>query len=559
MQQKILITSALPYVNNIPHLGNIIGSVLSADVANRYYKNNGYDTLYICGADEYGTATELKAEELNLSCRDLCNHYITIHKKIYDWFNIEFDYFGRTSTSDPKTDNWFHTEISQHIFKKLYDNNYLVKKNIQQLFSVTKNRFMADRFIIGTCPNDKCKYELARGDQCSKCGELFDGIELLNPVCILDKSPLQVRETAHLFLDIPQFKTQLNDLFNDNKEKWSESSQSITKKYLDNLQDRCITRDIKWGTPLPKELHNIMGTEKCMYNWFDAPIGYISITNECLQNKNCLANEWQKWWQNKNCRLIQFMSKDNVPFHSIIFPATLLGTHENYVFPEIASCEYLLFEGKKFSKSDNIGIFGDTVQKYGIDPDIWRFYLILHRPETKDSNFLFAEFKNKVNGELCDNIGNLCSRTLGFIKKNIDVINNIGYLDNQNTLKIDFYKNINNLTVDYYNNMDNNNIRKGFEILFDMSRCANKYIHEKEPWKKIKNDVNDAIDTVYFMYNFIGFLSRLLYPFMPASSKKIQEQLNYEYNSKYFIMEYKDNIYLGNINILFNKIENNLI
>ena len=203
MTQQILITSALPYVNNIPHLGNIIGSVLSADVVNRHHKNNGKSTLFICGADEYGTATELKAEELNMTCRDLCDHYMKIHKEIYDWFQIEFDYFGRTSTPNPKEDDWFHTKISQDIFTKLYNNNYLIQKEIQQLYSPTKDRFMADRFVLGTCP--KCKYELARGDQCSKCGELLDSVELINPVCALDKSSLVIKPTTHLFLNITSF------------------------------------------------------------------------------------------------------------------------------------------------------------------------------------------------------------------------------------------------------------------------------------------------------------------------------------------------------------------
>ena len=293
-----------------------------------------------------------------------------------------------------------------------------------------------------------------------------------------------------------------------------------------------------------------------MYNWFDAPIGYISITQEYLKSKGFSNNEWLNWWQNENTRLIQFMSKDNVPFHSIIFPATLLGTHENYILPEIASSEYLLFEGKKFSKSDNIGIFGDKIKEYGIDSDIWRFYLILHRPETKDSNFMLTEFKNKVNGELCDNLGNLCSRTLGFINKNIQQINNQSFTNIMDTEKEEFIKTIDELTQEYYYNMDNNNIRRGFEILFDMSRCGNKYIHNKQPWKEIKTNPILATDTAYFMYNFVGFLSKLLYPFMPSSCKKLQEQLNYKYTSKDFVMEFNGEIKLGEICVLFQKIKN---
>jgi methionyl-tRNA synthetase len=557
MSQKILITSALPYVNNIPHLGNIIGSVLSADVINRYYKNNGYNTLYICGGDEYGTATELKAEELNISCRELCDHYIKIHKEIYDWFQIEFDYFGRTSTNNPLTDEWIHTQISQDIFQKLYNNNYLIKKDTLQLYSPIKKRFMADRYVLGQCP--KCAYDSARGDQCSKCGELFDSIELINPVCALDKSSLEIKNTSHLFLDISKFKDNLLNMYYTNKSKWSHSAQFITETFLnDEIKERCITRDIKWATPIPQSI-NIIGPNKNMYNWFDAPIGYISITQQYLTNKGFHCDEWKKWWQDKNTRLIQFMSKDNVPFHSIIFPATLFGTHEKYVIPEIASSEYLLYEGKKFSKSDNVGIFGDKIKEYNIDSDVWRFYLILHRPETKDSNFMLTEFKNKVNSELCDNLGNLCNRILGFIKKNINVIDNVGFVSDTNKTKDAFIEHINKLTDEYYYNMDNNNIRKSFEILFDMSRCGNKYIHEKQPWKNIKLYINDTVDTIYFMYNFIGFLSKILYPFMPTSCNKICEQLGYKYLGKYFEIEYKNKIKLGNIYLLFNKLNNDII
>ena len=372
---KILITSALPYVNNIPHLGNIIGCVLSADVYARYRRLNNDDVLFICGTDEYGTATETKAKEQNMTPREICNKYHKIHKEIYDWFNINFDIFGRTSNDDPTDTNWSQTKLCHDIFNKLVDNNLIYEKEIEQLYSEDLNKFCADRYIKGTCPT--CNYNDANGDQCDKCGKLHAATDLINPYYKLNPEfKLIKKKSSHLFLKLSVLQDELKDWFNRNDGSWTNVADAITKSWLnDDLHDRCITRDLEWGTPVPdtKKFGNKF-KDKVFYVWFDAPIGYISITANKLDN-------WTNWWKNEDVKLVNFMAKDNVPFHSIIFPACLIGTKDNYnLVNTIAAVDYLNYEDKKFSKSNNTGVFGDDAKNSGICSDMWRFHLIRVRP-----------------------------------------------------------------------------------------------------------------------------------------------------------------------------------
>jgi methionyl-tRNA synthetase len=413
MAKKVLITSALPYVNNVPHLGNIIGCVLPADVYSRYCKLNGKDVLYICGTDEYGTCTEIKAREEGLTPKEICDKYYKIHKQIYDWFQIKFDYFGRTSTADPQKDlDWIHTVISQDIFRKVVDNGYVIEKKVEQLYCVELETFVADRFVIGTCPKAECGYEKAKGDQCDKCGTLLNAVDIINPVYKLDsKYKLIKKKTEHLYLDIPKIEGKLREWFNSTNSSWAKNAISITQSWFnEGLKPRCITRDLKWGTPVPDtKTFGDKYKDKIMYNWFDAPIGYLSITANHTEN-------WSNWWMNPDeVELVQTYSKDNIPFHTIIFPATLMATGDNYTLvTKVASCEYLNYEGGKFSKSENTGVFGDDAMTSGIPSDIWRFYLIIQRPEGKDTEFSWLDLQAKYNGELANNLGNLMYRVHTF-------------------------------------------------------------------------------------------------------------------------------------------------
>ena len=298
-KRNILITSALPYVNNVPHLGNIIGCVLSADVYARYCRLAGYNTIYICGTDEYGTATETKAIEENKTCQEICDYYFKIHRDIYEWFDCDFDHFGRTTTKE-------QTQISQKIFWDCHNNGFTYQETTDQLYCEKCSKFLADRLVLGTCY--LCKFDDAKGDQCDKCGKLLDALLLVNPKCKVCSTTPVIKQSTNLYLDLAEIQEQLENWVDESsvKGEWSKNSISTTKAWLkEGLKGRCITRDLKWGTPVPLEGF----TDKVFYVWFDAPIGYLSITNTYTQN-------WEKWWKNPDeVQLYQFMGKDNVPFH----------------------------------------------------------------------------------------------------------------------------------------------------------------------------------------------------------------------------------------------------
>jgi len=320
-QKNILITSALPYVNNVPHLGNIIGSVLSADVFSRYCKVRNLNALYICGTDEYGTAIETKAIEDGVSPQEICDKYYAIHSSIYKWFDIGFDHFGRSAT--PK-----QTEVTQGIFMDLYKNGFIEMKTELQLFCPKHERFLADRFVEGICP--KCQYSDARGDQCDKCGNLLDPMELVEPRCKIDGATPEARNTTHFYLRLDSLQPRVQKFVDEYSPKWSSNAQSITHSWLkQGLQSRSITRDLKWGVPVPLEGYE----DKVFYVWFDAPIGYISITANYTDPGVEGGQQWKKWWlpeEDTDVKLYQFMGKDNVPFHTVLFPASLLGTGQKW-------------------------------------------------------------------------------------------------------------------------------------------------------------------------------------------------------------------------------------
>jgi methionyl-tRNA synthetase len=316
-ESNILITSALPYVNNVPHLGNIIGSVLSADVFSRYTKVRNINSLYICGTDEYGTAIETKAIEEDVSPQEICDKYYQIHSDIYKWFDIGFDYFGRSATTK-------QTEITQAIFLDLHKNGLIEEKTEKQLFCPKHKRFLADRFVEGICP--KCSYEDARGDQCDRCGNLLDPMELIQPRCKIDGATPVPRETTHFYIKLDSLQPRVEEFVKDRSSTWSANATSIAQSWLkQGLHPRSITRDLKWGVPVPLEGFR----DKVFYVWFDAPIGYISITANYTDAGIEGGQEWKKWWQpekGSDVKLYQFMGKDNVPFHTVLFPASLLGT-----------------------------------------------------------------------------------------------------------------------------------------------------------------------------------------------------------------------------------------
>jgi methionyl-tRNA synthetase len=497
--KKRLITSALPYVNNIPHLGNLI-QVLSADVFARFCRLRGYDTLYICGTDEYGTATETKAREEGISPKELCSRYFKVHDEIYTWFNISFDRFGRTSTE-------WHTKITQHIFLKLYENGYITEKTIQQLYSEESDMFLADRYVRGTCPH--CGYEEARGDQCEDCGKLLDPSDLIDPRSILDNSAPVMKETRHLYIKLPEILPKLEDWMQEAsvRGKWARNALQMTQAWIrDGLKERAITRDLKWGIPVPLEEFK----NKVFYVWFDAPIGYISITANHTEN-------WEAWWKNpEEVELFQFIGKDNIPFHTVIFPSSLLGSGEKWtLLHHMSSSEYLNYEDGKFSKSKGIGVFGDEVRDTGIPADVWRFYIFYNRPETSDYMFTWNDFLEKVNGELIGNLGNLVNRTLTFISRYFEGKVPASEYDGA------FWKEVKRREDKITGLLEWAHLRDAFREIFALASYGNKVFQEAEPWKTRKENPDAAAGLLGDLANLIKDLSILTEPFIPDTAKKI--------------------------------------
>ena len=549
MNNKILITSALPYVNNIPHLGNIIGCVLSADVYARFKRLVHHDVLFICGTDEYGSTTETKAKELNMTPRQLCDKYHQMHKQVYDWFDISFDIFGRTSTDNPKTDRWEHTEICHEIFEDLVNNGLIIEKRLKQLFCVKTNRFLADRYVKGTCPF--CGYTDANGDQCDSCGKLYCSYELINPYCKNDKeAKLIIKESDELFLALSKskIKKQLVDWWLKQK-KWSHVANNITKNWLnDKLLDRCITRDLDWGTPVPNtDKFGDKYQNKVFYVWFDAPIGYMSIIAK--EKKN-----WKDWWMNDFCEIIQFMAKDNVPFHSIMFPATLMNTGRSYnLVNKLQAIDYLKYNDTKFSKSNNIGVFGDDVMRSGINSDIWRFYLLKIRPENGDSNFKWNDFQEKVNSELVDNFSNLVNRILSMSYKYFGIIPAIDDEELFNELNKKYKEFISN----YIENFENFKFRSALNDILKFSTQCNIFLHNGEPWKMIKpeNNPKHAQNVLGVACHFLIYLSVVIEQFLPKCADKIQDMMNINFHDlKLIEMNHFSEIKLNKPEIIFRRI-----
>lgn len=543
MCKKILITSALPYVNNIPHLGNIIGCVLSADVYARYQRLLGNEVLYICGTDEYGTATETKAKEMGLTPREICNKYHAIHKDIYNWFNISFDIFGRTSNEDPSDINWSQTKLCQEIFIDLLNNGYIYEKEIEQLYCVELDKFVADRYVKGKCPH--CGFDDANGDQCDSCGKLYPATDLINPYYKDNKSfKLEIKKTEHLFLKISEFENELNEWWSKTN-GWTNIANGITKSWLGDLQDRCITRDLEWGTPVPNtKQFGDKYKNKVFYVWFDAPIGYISITANG-------TDKWREWWMNPDTILVNFMAKDNVPFHSIIFPATLMGTRRGYkLVDKLCAVDYLNYEDKKFSKSKNIGVFGDDAKNSGICSDLWRFYLIRSRPENGDSFFTWDDFNSKINAELVNNFSNLVNRILSLTFKNFKKIPEVTDKTLFSKLETQYRECLDNYNLAF----ERNSLKDSANIFLEFSSKCNIFINEEEPWKKIKIDREYAKNTLGVMCHYLICLSVMCMPLIPDCSSKIQNMMNLEENNFIFEVNKFKNIDLKKPEIIFKRI-----
>jgi methionyl-tRNA synthetase len=503
MQEKRLVTAALPYINNIPHLGHIVGCHLPADVFARYCRLRGYNTLFIGGTDENGSTSEIAAEEAGIDLEVFSDKLYEIHKRIYDWFGISYDIFSRTSK---KT----HHRTAREIFKKIYEKGFITKGKIKVFYSPKEGKFLPDRYVKGACP--KCGYEDATGDQCEKCTAVYDITELKNPRSVISGERVEIREAEHLFLRLDKLESKLRKWVKEQK-TWRSQVRSIAMGWIkEGLKPRCITRDLRHGVKVP-----IKGFEdKVIYVWFEAPIGYLSFTKE-------LTNRWAEFWKDKDSKIYHFLGKDNIPFHTIFWPAIIMADG-NLVLPyNVVGLQYLNYEGGKFSKSKKRGVFCEKLMETGIDPDIMRAYLITVLPEKADTEFKWLDFQRTINSELIGNLGNFVNRSVSFVR------NKLGGVVKKPERMTERDKKLENVIkrkvkkIEKY--LEDCQLKNAFKEVLELSGEGNKYFDDEKPWGSVKDNKGKAEKTLYFCMELCRYLGILSAPFVPGAAKKIWEQL----------------------------------
>ena len=515
--QKFLVTSALPYANGPIHLGHLAGAYLPADIFVRYHRLKGDDIIFICGSDEHGVPIMLRAREENKSPQDVVNFYHEKNKASFDAFGIKFDYYGRTSSR-------VHHQMSQEIFQVIARKDKFILKTSKQLYDPEANLFLADRFIIGTCP--RCGYSEAFGDQCEKCGISLSPTELINPRSAITKAKPVLKESTHWYLPLADSQKALEKWINKHPE-WKANVLGQIRSWLsEGLNDRAVTRDLSWGVPVPEDIAEEKGVDasgKVLYVWFDAPIGYISATKEWAEKQGD-PDRWKKYWQEKDTKIIHFIGKDNIVFHCLIFPAMLMA-HGDFVLPEnVPANEFLNLEGDKLSTSRNYAVWLDDYLKT-FDPDPLRYCLASILPETRDTDFSWRDFQGRFNNELADILGNFINRTLTFTHKNFSgKVPEKGKLD---ALDKDLKKTLSEAPQKVGQYFDNFQIRQGVKEAMNVARYANKYFNDKIPWKTIKSDLEQCATTISLCLETIKTLSVILEPVIPFTSKKIQELINF--------------------------------
>ncbi|MEU1297261.1 methionine--tRNA ligase [Streptomyces sp. NPDC005840] len=512
-----LITSALPYINGIKHLGNMVGSMLPADVYSRYLRQRGHDVLYICATDEHGTPAELAAKERGVPVAEFCAEAHDAQKAVYDGFELAFDYFGRSSSPQ-------NVDITQHFARRLFENGFIEERAIRQVYSPTDGRFLPDRYVEGTCPH--CGYDKARGDQCENCTRVLDPTDLIDPrSAISGSTDLEVRETKHLFLLQSKLQVEVEEWVARHEADWPQLASSIARKWLtEGLHDRAITRDLDWGVPVPADTWPELAAEgKVFYVWFDAPIEYIAATKE-WSDQDPENRDWKSWWFGEaagDVRYTEFMAKDNVPFHTVMFPATELGVREPWKMVDyVKAFNWLTYYGGKFSTSQKRGVFTDQALDV-LPADYWRYFLIANAPESDDSSFTWEHFTATVNKDLADTLGNFVNRVLSFSKKRFGEEVPAGGEPGEAETRLG--EEIARLLAEYEEQMAALQFRKAASALRALWSAGNSYLEEKAPWLEIKTDKDAAALTLRTAMNLIHLYAVVSEPLIPAASKAMRE------------------------------------
>ena len=515
-----LITSAIPYINGIKHLGNLVGSQLPADLFARYQRARGNEVLFLCATDEHGTPAELAATKAGKPVAEYCAEMHEVQSKIADGFGLSFDHFGRSSSVQNQS-------LTQHFAGVLADQNLIAEVSETQMYSHADGRYLPDRYIEGTCPN--CGFDSARGDQCDNCTKQLDPVDLINPHSTISGSTdLEMRETKHLYLRQSQMKDQL-EAWIDSKIDWPVLTTSIAKKWLndgDGLQDRGITRDLDWGVPVKRGDADWTGMEgKVFYVWFDAPIEYIACSQEWVDAGK--GSDWQRWWRTDqgadDVTYTQFMGKDNVPFHTLSFPATILGSGEPWKLVDyIKSFNYLNYDGGQFSTSRGRGVFMDQALEI-LPADYWRWWLLSNAPESSDAEFTWENFQANVNKDLADVLGNFVSRITKFCRSKFgEVVPEGGSFGEQEEKLI---ADVTARLRDYETHMNAIDVRKAAAELRAIWVAGNEYLQSAAPWSTFKEDPETAAAQVRLGLNLIRLYAVLSAPFIPSTAARMMEAM----------------------------------
>ncbi len=544
--KRYTVTTALPYANGPVHIGHLAGVYIPADTYVRYLRMKGEEVLFVGGSDEHGVPITIKAEKEGCTPQDIVDRYHNIIKDSFEKLGISYDIYSRTSS---KT----HHETAAAFFKKLYEDGKFIERESEQFFDPERNKFLSDRYIIGTCP--KCGNDHAYGDQCEKCGSSMSPEELINPHSALSGAKLVKKATKHWYLPLDQYEQWLRDWIIEGHKEWKPNVYGQVKSWLDNgLQPRAVTRDLDWGVPVPLE----EADGKVLYVWFDAPIGYISNTIEHCAEK---GTDWKKWWKDEDTKLVHFIGKDNIVFHCIIFPC-MLKAYGDYIVPEnVPANEFLNLENDKISTSRNWAVWlHEYLEEFPGKQDVLRYVLTANAPETKDNNFTWKDYQDRNNNELLAIFGNFVNRTLVLTHKyfegKVPAMINLNEKDNAAIEEMNQYPDRIAHLLDTYK------FREALSELMNLARLGNRYLTENEPWKQFKTDPERVKTVLAVSLQIVAKLAILSEPFLPFSAKKLQAMIGLEvsgWNQAKETVLLNEESQIGEVELLFTKVEDETV
>ena len=548
-KKRYTVTAALPYTNGPVHIGHLAGVYIPADIYTRYLRAKGHDVIYICGSDEHGVPITLRAKKEGVSPQQIVDKYHQIIKKSFEDFGIAFDNYSRTSLP-------LHHKTASDFFKKMYEEGKFVEKVSSQLYDEQEHQFLADRFVKGTCP--KCGYEEAYGDQCEKCGTSLSPSELINPVSTLSGSHPVLKETKHWYLPLDQYEKWLREwILEGHAHDWKTNVLGQVKSWLDDgLRPRAVTRDLDWGVPVPVD-----GAEgKVLYVWFDAPIGYISSTKEWAEKS---GKDWKPYWQDQDTRLVHFIGKDNIVFHTIIFPA-MLKAHGDYILPEnVPANEFLNLEGDKISTSRNWAVWlHEYIEEFPGKQDVLRYVLTANAPETKDNDFTWKDYQTRNNSELVGNLGNFINRVLVLTGKYYNAV--VPEPEQENQADMELRNRIDAYPAKIGDLIERYRFREALAELMNIARAGNKYLADEEPWKKVSTDPGRVRTIMYNALQITAVLSVLAEPFLPFTARKLRDMLLWNKSVSWDDLNLEEALLpaghqLGKHGLLFDKIDDDTV